>query len=80
MAMSRGWNPARSIACWLAAVASVAPSGCWHALRWSNLHSAGFTIIDLVGTLPPQGCGLPCDGASAGHGSLVATDIASQNW
>jgi hypothetical protein len=31
--------------------------GCWRVLFWHNLQRAGF--IDLVGTLPPQGCGLP---------------------
>lgn len=33
--------------------------GCWRVLLWRNLQNAGFTSIDLVGTLPPQGCGIP---------------------
>jgi hypothetical protein len=33
--------------------------GCWRVLLWHDLQNAGFTSIDLVGTLPPHGCGLP---------------------
>lgn len=33
--------------------------GCWRVLLWRNLQNAGFTSIDLVATLPPQGCGIP---------------------
>ena len=32
--------------------------GCWRALLWNQLQSAGYTNIDFVGTLPPQGCGV----------------------
>lgn len=53
--------------------------GCWRALLWNDLQSAGFTGIDFVGTLPPQGCGIPYDGDNEGHGGILATDIANQN-
>jgi hypothetical protein len=53
--------------------------GCWRAWLWNDLQSAGFTSLDLVGTLPPQGCGIPYDGDNEGHGGILATDIASQN-
>jgi lysophospholipase L1-like esterase len=53
--------------------------GCWRALLWNNLQNAGFTSIDFVGTLPPQGCGIPYDGDNEGHGGILATDIANQN-
>lgn len=53
--------------------------GCWRAWRWNNLPNAGFTSIDLVGTLPPHGCGIPYDGDDEGHGGIRATDIAHPN-
>jgi lysophospholipase L1-like esterase len=53
--------------------------GCWRALLWNDLQNAGFTSIDFVGTLPPQGCGIPYDGDNEGHGGILATDIANQN-
>jgi lysophospholipase L1-like esterase len=53
--------------------------GCWRALLWNRLQSAGYTNIDFVGTLPPQGCGVPYDGDNEGHGGILATNIASQN-
>jgi lysophospholipase L1-like esterase len=53
--------------------------GCWRALLWNKLQDAGYTNIDFVGTLPPQGCGVPYDGDNEGHGGILATNIASQN-
>ena len=53
--------------------------GCWRALLWNQLQDAGYTNIDFVGTLPPQGCGVPYDGDNEGHGGILATNIASQN-
>ncbi|UBU14952.1 cellulose binding domain-containing protein [Nonomuraea gerenzanensis] len=53
--------------------------GCWRALLWNRLQSAGHTDIDFVGTLPPQGCGVAHDGDNEGHGGYLATNIANQN-
>ncbi|MBX6355846.1 MAG: cellulose binding domain-containing protein, partial [Micromonosporaceae bacterium] len=53
--------------------------GCWRALLWNRLQSNGFTDIDFVGTLPPQGCGIPYDGDNEGHGGFLATNVANQN-
>jgi len=53
--------------------------GCWRALLWNRLQSTGFTDIDFVGTLPPQGCGIAHDGDNEGHGGFLATNIANQN-
>jgi lysophospholipase L1-like esterase len=53
--------------------------GCWRALLWNRLQSSGFTNIDFVGTLPPQGCGVAYDGDNEGHGGFLATNIANQN-
>ncbi len=53
--------------------------GCWRALLWTQLQDAGYTNIDFVGTLPPQGCGIPHDGDNEGHGGILATNMASQN-
>jgi lysophospholipase L1-like esterase len=53
--------------------------GCWRALLWNMLQNAGDTNIDFVGTLPPQGCGVPYDGDNEGHGGILATGIVSQN-
>jgi len=53
--------------------------GCWRALLWNQLQNAGFTDIDFVGTLPPQGCGVPYDGDNEGHGGILATNMANQN-
>jgi hypothetical protein len=52
---------------------------CWRALLWNDIQDAGFTCIDLVGTLPPQGCAIPYDGDNEGHGGILATDVANQN-
>lgn len=53
--------------------------GCWRALLWNRLQSNGFTNIDFVGTLPPQGCGVPYDGDNEGHGGALVTNVANQN-
>ncbi|CAG6391465.1 GDSL-type esterase/lipase family protein [Streptomyces cocklensis] len=53
--------------------------GCWRALLWNQLQNAGYTNIDFVGTLPPQGCGVAYDGDNEGHGGILATNIANQN-
>jgi lysophospholipase L1-like esterase len=53
--------------------------GCWRALLWNRLQTTGFTNIDFVGTLPPQGCGVAYDGDNEGHGGFLATNIANQN-
>ena len=53
--------------------------GCWRALLWNRLQSTGYTNIDFVGTLPPQGCGVAHDGDNEGHGGFLATNIANQN-
>jgi len=53
--------------------------GCWRALLWNRLQDSGFTDIDFVGTLPPQGCGVPYDGDNEGHGGFLATNVANQN-
>ncbi|MEV0570717.1 ricin-type beta-trefoil lectin domain protein [Dactylosporangium sp. NPDC050588] len=53
--------------------------GCWRALLWNQLQSAGYTNIDFVGTLPAQGCGVSHDGDNEGHGGYLATNIANQN-
>src|SRR6266568_8089483 len=54
--------------------------GCWRALLWDNLQSAGYTTIDFVGTLPDGGCQTaPYDGDNEGHGGYLATGIANQN-
>lgn len=53
--------------------------GCWRALLWNNLQNAGYTNIHFVGTQPPQGCGIPYDGANEGHGGALATNIVSLN-
>jgi lysophospholipase L1-like esterase len=50
--------------------------GCWRALLWNRLQSAGYTNIDFVGTQPAQGCGVPYDGDSEGRGGLLATGAA----
>ncbi|MBM9509506.1 GDSL-type esterase/lipase family protein [Actinacidiphila acididurans] len=53
--------------------------GCWRALLWNQLQNAGFTNIDFVGTLPPQGCAVPYDGDNEGHGGYLVTNVADQN-
>jgi lysophospholipase L1-like esterase len=53
--------------------------GCWRAVLWNKLQSTGYTSIDFVGTLGPQGCGVPYDGDNEGHGGFLATAVAQQN-
>lgn len=53
--------------------------GCWRALLWNRLQDSGYTNIDFVGTLVPQGCGIPYDGDNEGHGGILATNMANQN-
>jgi lysophospholipase L1-like esterase len=53
--------------------------GCWRALLWQRLRDAGQTNIDMVGTLPAQGCGVAHDGDNEGHGGFLATNVADQN-
>lgn len=53
--------------------------GCWRALLWTRLQNAGYTNIDFVGSQPPQGCAVPYDGDSEGHGGILATNMADQN-
>ncbi len=53
--------------------------GCWRALLWDRLQTTGYTNIDFVGTLGPQGCGIPYDGDNEGHGGILATNMADQN-
>ena len=53
--------------------------GCWRALLWNQLQSAGITNVDFVGTLPAQGCGVSHDGDNEGHGGILATNMADQN-
>ncbi|MEW9532462.1 cellulose binding domain-containing protein [Microbispora sp. NPDC049125] len=53
--------------------------GCWRALLWNKLQSTGYTAIDMVGTLGPQGCSVPYDGDNEGHGGALVTNVADQN-
>ncbi|MET9432218.1 MULTISPECIES: GDSL-type esterase/lipase family protein [unclassified Streptomyces] len=53
--------------------------GCWRAMLWNRLQSAGHRNVDFVGTLGPQGCGQPYDGDNEGHGGYLATNVADQN-
>lgn len=53
--------------------------GCWRALLWNKLQNNGYTSIDMVGTLPPQGCSVPYDGDNEGHGGALVTNVADQN-
>ncbi|MEU3455779.1 cellulose binding domain-containing protein [Micromonospora sp. NPDC006766] len=53
--------------------------GCWRAVLWNRLQSTGYTDIDFVGTLGPQGCGVPYDGDNEGHGGYLVTNVANQN-
>jgi lysophospholipase L1-like esterase len=53
--------------------------GCWRSILWNRLQSTGYTNIDFVGTLGPQGCGQPYDGENEGHGGALVTTVADQN-
>jgi len=52
--------------------------GCWRALLWQKLQRTGYTNIDMVGTLPAQGCGFAYDGDNEGHGGYLVTNVADQ--
>ncbi|MEV6637430.1 cellulose binding domain-containing protein [Actinoplanes sp. NPDC051470] len=49
--------------------------GCWRASLYNNLVAAGHEV-DMVGTLPGDGCGVAYDGDNEGHGGYLATNIA----
>src|SRR3954468_8638537 len=53
--------------------------GCWRAILWNELRSAGQTNFEPGGTLPPQGCPQGNDGNNEGHGGFLATGIANQD-
>ncbi|AVT38190.1 cellulose binding domain-containing protein [Plantactinospora sp. BB1] len=53
--------------------------GCWRSILWNRLQNTGYTDIDFVGTLGPQGCGQPYDGENEGHGGALVTTVADQN-
>lgn len=53
--------------------------GCWRSILWNRLQNSGYTNIDFVGTLGPQGCGQPYDGDNEGHGGALVTTVADQN-
>ncbi|MEH0416908.1 GDSL-type esterase/lipase family protein [Streptomyces sp. B21-083] len=53
--------------------------GCWRAMLWNSLQSAGYTNIDFVGTLNQQGCAQAHDGDNEGHGGEQVTAVADQN-
>ena len=53
--------------------------GCWRAYLWEKLQAAGYTNLDFVGTLGPQGCPVAYDGDNEGHGGILATNMANQN-
>ncbi|MEU3557394.1 cellulose binding domain-containing protein [Streptomyces fragilis] len=53
--------------------------GCWRAVLWNQLRTAGYTDVDFVGTLGPQGCGQEYDGDNEGHGGELVTNVADQN-
>ncbi|GAA4628028.1 GDSL-type esterase/lipase family protein [Cellulomonas oligotrophica] len=50
--------------------------GCWRALLHQRLVADGHAI-DMVGTMPPQGCGIAHDGDNEGHGGLLVTNVAA---
>lgn len=50
--------------------------GCWRALLYRDLVAAGHDV-DMVGTLPTQGCGFAHDGDNEGHGGALVTDVAA---
>ncbi|WP_329109992.1 cellulose binding domain-containing protein [Micromonospora sp. NBC_01699] len=53
--------------------------GCWRSMLWNRLQATGYTNVDFVGTLGPQGCGQPYDGENEGHGGALVTNVANQN-
>ncbi|MFK0031154.1 MULTISPECIES: SGNH/GDSL hydrolase family protein [Streptomyces] len=53
--------------------------GCWRSVLWNRLQDTGYTSVDFVGTLGPQGCGQPYDGENEGHGGALVTRVADGN-
>jgi len=55
--------------------------GCWRAILWHDLQTAGYSNIDFVGSVADGGCnyGYTYDGDNEGHGGYAATGIADQN-
>lgn len=54
--------------------------GCWRALLWVKLRTAGYTNLDFVGTQPGGGCNVESwDADNDGHGGLQAVDAAARN-
>ncbi|CAK7211997.1 hypothetical protein SCUCBS95973_001313 [Sporothrix curviconia] len=55
--------------------------GCWRALLWRKLQTAGFTAnTTFVGTLPGPDCGFAYGGgANEGHGGFLASGIVANN-
>ncbi|HEY3869063.1 MAG TPA: cellulose binding domain-containing protein [Actinocrinis sp.] len=56
--------------------------GCWRAILWHELQTAGYTNIDFVGTQSDEGScnyGYTYDEDNEGHAGYSATEIASQN-
>lgn len=53
--------------------------GCWRSVLWNRLQDTGYTAVDFVGTLGPQGCGQPYDGENEGHGGALVTRVADGN-
>lgn len=54
--------------------------GCWRAVLWDQLQSAGYTNIHFVGTQQGGGCQTAYyDIDEEGHGGYSATMIANQN-
>ncbi len=50
--------------------------GCWRAMLHRDLTAAGYAV-DMVGSLPAQGCGIAHDGDNEGHGGALVTDVAA---
>ncbi|KAJ1569953.1 hypothetical protein HK096_008708 [Nowakowskiella sp. JEL0078] len=57
------------------------PYGCWRALLYQKLNSAGYDLnnIDFVGNQTGPGCSVPYDFNNEGHLGFEAVNIASQN-
>ncbi|HEX6521183.1 MAG TPA: hypothetical protein VF070_14430, partial [Streptosporangiaceae bacterium] len=58
-----------------------AAPGCWRAILWHDLQTAGYTNINFVGSVPDGGCnyGYTYDGDNEGHSGMSATGLVSQN-
>ncbi|MFS0705536.1 GDSL-type esterase/lipase family protein, partial [Cellulomonas sp. 179-A 9B4 NHS] len=50
--------------------------GCWRAMLHRDLTAAGYAV-DMVGSLPAQGCGIAHDGDNEGHGGALVTNVAA---